>query len=347
MITEAALWTRGEDGRALCGLCAHRCSVAPGRWGVCGVRENRAGSARHPRLRPRRRRGRRPDREEAPLPLPSRHDLLLGRDGRLQLPAAASARTGASRSFGPRTARPEGRPLPPERIAALALENGCASVSYTYTEPTIFFEYARDAALPARAAGLANVFVSNGYMTAEAAEASRPWLDAANIDLKAFRDETYRKVCGARLQPVLETIERLRAAGVWIEVTTLIVPGMNDGEDELADIARFLASLDRDIPWHISRFHPDYEITDRPVTPSATLAGAAAIGRAEGLRFIYVGNAPGEGDATACPVCGLVLVRRVGLRRPGEPPRRRRALPRLPHAHPRPLVLPRGQATLK
>ena len=137
-------------------------------------------------------------------------------------------------------------------------------------------------------------------MTAEALEAIRPTLDAANVDLKAFRDETYKKVCGARLEPVLESIRRMKALGIWVEVTTLVVPGMNDGDDELAAIARFIASVDPDIPWHISRFHPDFEYTETPATPVSTLRAAAEAGRREGLRFIYVGNVPGESEDTRC-----------------------------------------------
>lgn len=312
MITEAALWTSGPDGRVHCALCAHRCSIAPGGWGVCGVRENRTGRLVTHAY------GRVVAAAVDPIEKKPLYHFLPGTTSFSVAAAGCNFRCGFCQNWRISQARArggeaEGRPLPPERIAALARENGCASVSYTYTEPTVFFEYARDAALPARAAGLANVFVSNGYLTAEAVDAARPWLDAANIDLKAFRDETYKAICGARLQPVLDSIARLRDAGVWIEATTLVVPGMNDDEDELADIARFLATLDRDIPWHISRFHPDYEITDRPATPVSSLARAAAIGRAEGLRFIYVGNVAGEGDLTACPACGTALIRRSGF----------------------------------
>ncbi|HUT08510.1 MAG TPA: radical SAM protein, partial [Candidatus Latescibacteria bacterium] len=162
-------------------------------------------------------------------------------------------------------------------------------------------------------AGLFNNFVTNGYMTAEALETIRPYLDAANVDLKAFKDETYRKVCGGRLEPVLETIRLMRRLGIWIEVTTLLVPGLNDGTEEIAGIARFIASVDPDIPWHLSRFHPDYEYTEAPSTPVATLRSAAETGRREGLRYIYIGNVPGESEDTLCRTCGLVLIRRRGF----------------------------------
>jgi pyruvate formate lyase activating enzyme len=150
-------------------------------------------------------------------------------------------------------------------------------------------------------------------MTGEALETIRPVLDAANVDLKAFKDETYRRVCGARLAPVCDTIGRMKALGIWVEVTTLVVPGMNDGEGELTDMARFIAGVDRDIPWHLSRFHPDFELTDAPATPIETLRRAAEIGRGEGLAYIYIGNVAGEAEDTRCRHCGGMLVRRQGF----------------------------------
>jgi pyruvate formate lyase activating enzyme len=150
-------------------------------------------------------------------------------------------------------------------------------------------------------------------MTAEALREIQPHLDAANVDLKAFRDETYKTVCGARLQPVLDSIRLMRELGIWVEVTTLIVPGMNDGDEELASIARFIASVDPAVPWHVSRFHPDYKYTQTPATPVERLRKAAALGREAGLKFIYVGNVWGEEESTACPNCGKVLIRRRGF----------------------------------
>jgi pyruvate formate lyase activating enzyme len=312
MIKDAMLWSPGEGGRVECGLCAHRCSIAPGRWGVCGVRQNLAGKLLTHAY------GEVVAANVDPIEKKPLYHFLPGSTSFSIAAAGCNFRCGFCQNWQISQVKaadgaPDGQSLAPERIVALALERGCRSISYTYTEPTIFFEYAADTARPARTAGLANVFVTNGYMTPEAIEAARPWLDAANVDLKAFRDETYKRVCGARLQPVLDSITRLYEAGIWVEVTTLIVPGMNDGEDELRDIARFLAATGCDIPWHISRFHPDHEFVDRGATPIAVLTRAAAIGREEGLRFVYVGNVPGEGDATACPACGAALVRRAGF----------------------------------
>jgi pyruvate formate lyase activating enzyme len=207
----------------------------------------------------------------------------------------------------------DGQALSPEEIVRVARTRACRSISYTYTEPTVFFEYAYDTARLARSAGLANVFVTNGYMTAEALRTIQPFLDAANVDLKAFQEKTYKKICGARLQPVLESIRLMHDLGIWVEVTTLVVPALNDGEKELGDIARFIAAVSPEIPWHISRFHPDYEYNQAPATPLETLRLARSLGREAGLKFIYIGNVWGESENTDCPGCGKTLLRRSGF----------------------------------
>lgn len=206
-----------------------------------------------------------------------------------------------------------GRSVSAESVATLAREAGCATISYTYTEPTIFMEFALDVAALARERGLDNVFVTNGYMTREALELAAPLLGAANVDLKAFNDKFYSEQCGARLKPVLATIEGLREKGVWTEVTTLLVPGLNDGEAELREIARFLTGLGPEIPWHVSRFHPAYLMTDRGPTPVETLRRAREIGLEAGLRYVYTGNVPGDaGENTYCHGCGTLLIERLG-----------------------------------
>jgi pyruvate formate lyase activating enzyme len=206
-----------------------------------------------------------------------------------------------------------GTPLSPEDVVAAAREAGSRMVAYTYTEPTIFFEYAYDTAGLARKAGMANVFVTNGYMSQHALETIHPVLDAANVDLKAFRDTTYRRYVGARLQPILKTMKRLKQRGVWLEVTTLVIPGINDDPRELRDAARFVArELGVETPWHISRFFPAYKMTDVPPTPMSSLNRAHAIGREEGLRYVYVGNVREEAD-TFCHACGELLVARAGM----------------------------------
>ncbi len=310
---EAMLWEPAGDGRAACRLCAHRCVVAPGGRGVCAVRENRAGRLETLVY------GEAVAAHVDPIEKKPLYHFLPGSKALSVAAAGCNFRCGFCQNWqisqAPRreSGAIAGEPFPPEAVVRAALDGGCRSVSYTYTEPTVFFEYAHDTARLARAAGLLNNFVTNGYMTAEALETVAPVLDAANVDLKAFRDETYRKVCGARLAPVLETIRLMRKLGVWVEVTTLVVPGLNDGPDELASIAAFIASVDPDIPWHISRYHPDFEYDQAPPTPTATLRAAAAIGRREGLEHVYVGNVPGEGEDTLCASCGAVLIRRRGF----------------------------------
>lgn len=188
--------------------------------------------------------------------------------------------------------------------------------SVNYTEPTIFAEYAYDTARLAREAGLANIFVTNGYMMGEMLEAFQPYLDAANVDLKAFRDATYRRYVGARLSPILESLKAMKRLGIWLEVTTLVIPGLNDEPVELREAAQFIKrELGADTPWHLSRFFPDYQLTNLPPTPLATLSQAREIGRSEGLKYVYLGNIPDEeSQDTICPDCGEVTIRRRRFR---------------------------------
>jgi len=310
---EAMLWEPAGDGRAACRLCAHRCVVAPGGRGVCAVRENRDGRLETLVY------GEAVAAHVDPIEKKPLYHFLPGSKALSVAAAGCNFRCGFCQNWqisqAPRreSGAVAGEPFPPEAVVRAALDAGCRSVSYTYTEPTVFFEYAYDTARLARSAGLLNNFVTNGYMTAEALETVAPVLDAANVDLKAFKDETYRKVCKARLQPVLDTIRLMKKLGIWVEITTLVVPGLNDGTDELTAIAAFIASVDPAIPWHISRYHPDFEYDQAPPTPAATLRAAAAIGRREGLAHIYVGNVPGEGEDTLCASCGAVLIRRRGF----------------------------------
>ncbi|MCX7765343.1 MAG: radical SAM protein, partial [Candidatus Sumerlaeia bacterium] len=188
------------------------------------------------------------------------------------------------------------------------------SVSYTYTEPTIFFEYAYDTAKLATQEGILNNFVSNGYMTPEAIEMIKPYLQAINVDLKAFSKDVYVNYIKAKLDGVLESIRALKTAGIWVEITTLIIPGLNDDEVQLRDCAEFIASVDRAIPWHVSRYHPDYRYHSAPATPVSTLQRARRIGIESGLYYVYTGNIPGdEGENTFCYNCGKLLIQRFGF----------------------------------
>ncbi|MFZ2054728.1 MAG: AmmeMemoRadiSam system radical SAM enzyme [Candidatus Aminicenantales bacterium] len=313
MIKEAMLWRVLEEGKVECFLCAHRCQVAVGKFGVCGVRENRDGKlitrvygeviAAH--IDP---------IEKKPLYhfLPGTTSFSIATVGcNFRCPFCQNWQISQVTKKDKRFA--DGQALSAEEIVRAARTRGCRSISYTYTEPTIFFEYAYDTARLARSAGLANVFVTNGYMTAEALRTIRPFLDAANVDLKAFRDETYKKICGARLQPVLDSVRLMHELGIWVEVTTLVVPALNDSDKELGDIARFIASVNPEIPWHISRFHPDYEYDQAAATPLESLRKARSLGKEAGLKYIYIGNVWGESENTDCSECGRTLLRRSGF----------------------------------
>ncbi len=309
MPKEALLWEKLDGTRVHCYLCAHECRISDTKFGICGVRKNVAGVlytlnyaqliATH--VDP---------IEKKPLYhfLPGSRSYSLATVGcnfkcgfcqNWQISQATLDRSGAT----------PGQKVPAEEVVEEAGKAGALSISYTYTEPTIFFEYAYDTARLAKKAGLYNVFVTNGYMTRQALDLIEPYLDAANVDLKSFRDASYKKHCQGRLQPVLETITAMKELDIWVEVTTLVIPGINDSDEELSQIAGFLAGIDKDIPWHISRFHPDYQLLEQQATPVETLRRARDIGQKQGLRFIYLGNVA-EGANTYCYSCRELVVER-------------------------------------
>jgi pyruvate formate lyase activating enzyme len=313
---EAMLYDKLDDGRVQCYLCAHRCRIAEGKRGVCYVRENRDGTLYTLVY------GRTVSQHVDPIEKKPLAHFYPGTRAYSIATVGCNFRCewcqNASISQMPRERHfIMGEEASPEEIVVAAKETGCRSIAYTYTEPTIFFEYAYDTAKLAHQEDIANVFVTNGFMTSgpgEMLDTFDPYLDAANVDLKAFRDETYRQFVGARLQPVLDSLKKMKELGVWLEVTTLIVPGINDDEEELRDAAQFVADeLGSETPWHISRFYPGYQMTDRQPTPITTLERALEIGKEEGLRYIYVGNIPGEAN-TECHSCGELLIRRSGYR---------------------------------
>jgi len=203
----------------------------------------------------------------------------------------------------------------PQDVVNDALNGHCESISYTYTEPTVFFEFAYDTAKLAHEKGIRNIFVTNGYMTEEALLMINPYLDAANVDLKAYTEDFYKTYCGAKLAHVKETLKMMKSLNIFVEVTTLLIPGLNDSRDELEQLARFIAnSLGTETPWHISRFHPTYKLTDRPSTPVETLIAAREVGMKSGLKYVYTGNVPGDsGENTFCYSCGKILIDRWGF----------------------------------
>jgi pyruvate formate lyase activating enzyme len=317
---EALLYEALDDGRVQCNLCAHRCVIPLGGRGVCLVRENREGTLYT---------------LVYGIPLSQAVDpiekkpLFHFHPGSTAFSIATAGCNfrcafcqNADISQMPRDrGQIRGHEASPEAVVQAAQRHGSRSIAFTYTEPTIFFEYSYDIARLAESVGIASVYVTNGYMTQEMLELQGitmghdPWLDAANVDLKSFRDETYRKVCGARLEPVLDSLRNMKALGVWVEVTTLVVPEMNDSDAELGDIATFIATeLGVETPWHVSRFHPDYRMYDRGPTPQARLRKAYDLGREAGLRYVYVGNMPGARlEDTYCPLCDQVVIARRGF----------------------------------
>jgi len=307
-------YTLLPEGEIRCHLCNHRCKIKEGKRGICGVRENRDGklySLVYGKIA-----AENVDPiEKKPLfhCLPGSRAFSIGTVG-----CNFHCKHCQNFHISQYPQQHKGQIIGEDRTAAQIISAakavGCETIAYTYNEPTIFYEFAYDTALLAQRGGIRNVFVSNGYMTSDAAQAIAPYLDAINVDVKAFNDKSYKKLCGARLKPVLDTIQLMKKLGVWVEVTTLIIPGLNDGDQELRDIARFVKGVGREIPWHVSQFYPAYKLMDRPPTPVATLRRAREIGMEEGLRYVYEGNVPGEGgENTYCFACGAKIVERYGL----------------------------------
>jgi len=309
---EAMLYRQLDEKRVHCFLCSQQCRIEPDETGKCGVRQNREGrllSLVYGKLI-----AQNVDPvEKKPLFhfFPGTTSYSIATVGcNFECVFCQNADISQSpRLYG----GIYGRSVSAEEVAGQAQKEGCATISYTYTEPTIFMEYALDVAALAKERGLANIFVTNGYMSKEALDAAAPFLGAANVDLKSFNDSFYRVQCGARLKPVLVTLEGIKAKGIWLEVTTLIIPDLNDSEAELKEIAKFLVGLGPETPWHVSRFHPAYRLNDRGATPVETLRKARQIGLEAGLRYVYTGNVPGDdGENTFCHACGAVLIGRMG-----------------------------------
>ncbi|MCP5105053.1 MAG: AmmeMemoRadiSam system radical SAM enzyme, partial [bacterium] len=210
-------------------------------------------------------------------------------------------------------ARVFGEKIPPEELVETALRYDSQSISYTYSEPTIYFELMLETAKLAKEQGLKNVMVTNGYMSAEALEMIAPFMDAANIDLKAFRDDFYKKNCGGTLAPVLDTIKAMKARGIWVELTTLLIPGLNTDEGEIKELISFILSVDENIPWHVSRFYPQHRLLDVPPTPTGSIFADLETGKEMGLNYVYAGNvADGHFAHTYCPACNTLLIERSG-----------------------------------
>ncbi len=313
-LQHAFLWEKLKGDKIQCRLCNHFCLISPGERGECGVRENKGGklfthvrdSVAAANLDP---------VEKKPLFhfLPGTQSFSVGTMG---CNFSCSFCQNSTLSQTPKeTGKVSGEKLTGANIADAALQSAAGSISYTYSEPAIFTELILDAAPLAKKEGIKNILVTNGFQSPQCLETLSEYIHAANIDLKAFSEEFYREYCGGKLQPVLQNLKTVREMGLWLEVTTLIIPGLNDSPQEMQDMAGFIAEeLGKSVPWHISRFHPTYKMLDRPSTPVETLEKALEAGKKAGLEYVYTGNIPGhDGENTYCPSCGEMLINRSGF----------------------------------
>jgi pyruvate formate lyase activating enzyme len=312
-VKEAMFYEKLEENTVRCHLCPHNCKINKLKKGICGVRENRDGVLYSLVY------GKVVAQAIDPIEKKPLFHFYPGSTAYSIATVGCNFRCRNCQNYDisqmPKDKkRIAGEDKSPEEVVAIAKHYNCRSIAYTYVEPTVFFEYAYDIAKLAHNEGICNVFVSNGYTTEEAIRMLVPYLDGINVDLKGLSEELYHKNCGGHLQPVLDAIKLYKSLGVWVEVTTLVIPTLNDTEEEFRGIAEFIKGVGVDIPWHISQFYPTYKLTDLPRTPVATLHKARDIGLGVGLRYVYEGNVPGEGgENTYCYKCGTLLIRRYGF----------------------------------
>lgn len=315
MMKEAYLYKKLADKKVQCQNCAHYCQILPGKRGICGVRENRDGKlyslvygkACAVHIDP---------IEKKPFFhfLPGSHSLSIATVG-CQFRCLNCQNWQISQ--GPKlTGEIEGEEISPEEIVELTLKNKLPSISYTYTDPIVFSEYALDTMKLAKKQGLKNTWVTSGFLSKELFNLISPYLDATNIDLKYFSDELYLKYSGGKLQPVLDTLKRMKKKRIWVEVTTLVIPTINDSEETLKNIAKFIKNeLGPETPWHVTQFSGaiSWQLQNLPDTPAKTLEKAHKIGKEAGLKYVYTGNIPGlPSEDTYCPKCGAKMIERTG-----------------------------------
>jgi len=335
---EARYYESLAEHRVKCTLCPHDCHIPPGGRGACGVRYNREGKLYtlvYDKI---------VSRELDPVEKKPLFHFFPGSTAYSIATVGCNLRCAFCQNWQisqwpkdylpkhveedteqapiepvcPRLGELEqaipGEPTTPQEIVERALLTGARSIAYTYTEPTVFYELAYDTAVLARRRGLKNIFVTNGFISEAPLRELATVLDAANVDLKFFKDESYRHISRARLQSILDAIRLYHELGVWVEVTTLVIPGVNDTEAELRQIAKFVRSVGPEVPWHITQFYPAYKMGDVPPTPMATLSRAYDMGKAAGLRYVYLGNVPGaQGENSYCYGCGTLLIDRYGF----------------------------------
>jgi pyruvate formate lyase activating enzyme len=326
---EAILYKKLENDKVHCTACRQSCLISPENTGICGVRQNKNGKlylivygkAISAHVDP---------IEKKPLFhfLPGTGIFSLGTVGCnfscqfcqnwdiSQITKELKSKLMKENKLKEFEVQISnlGYELPPEKIVDICMKEKIPSIAYTYNEPTVFAEYAYDTAKLADKEAIKNVFVTNGYETEDCLKLIKPYVQAMNIDLKSYSDEFYKKTCNARLQNVLDTIKISHEMGFWIEITTLIIPGKNDSVAELKKIADFLSNIDKNIPWHVTAFHPDYKMTNIQSTNYKTLLNAYNLGKKAGLKYVYIGNiVDDEHLNTYCPKCNSLLIKRAGF----------------------------------
>jgi pyruvate formate lyase activating enzyme len=310
-VIRAELFETHAQNRVQCLLCAHQCNVPDGGVGICRVRKNIGGTLYSMNS----------DRVAAvhldPIEKKPLYHFLPGSSAFSIAAMGCNFACRFCQNHSLSVVESEqsigGENISPEQLVRQAGQVRAASIAYTYSEPTVFFELMAETARLARQQGIKNVMVSNGYMTSLAVQRLGPLMDAANIDLKAFSEDFYSRYCSARLQPVLETIAALRSMGVWLEVTTLLIPGLNDDREEVRRLISFLLDLGGDTPWHVSRFFPQYRLREIPRTDPSVIRETLELGAEMGLKFLYSGNVAADcWSDSRCPNCGHTLIRRQG-----------------------------------
>jgi len=310
---EASWYKKLEEGRVECELCPQKCTVADMERGMCGVRENRGGTyftLVH---------GRACAVHVDPIEKKPFFHVMPGEKALSFSTAGCNVECKFCQNWEISQFRPEqveAYDLPPRALVATAKRTGARLTAATYGEPVVFWEYVRDAAAAANAAGLKPTVVSNGFIQEKALREVAPSLAAIKIDLKSFREKFYEEQIRGKLEPVLKTLQVIRELGVWLEIVVLLIPTLNDSAEEVRDLSQWVRkTLGPDVPVHFTRFHPTYRLTDLPPTPVTTLERSWKIGHEAGLNFVYLGNVPGHpGENTTCPGCGEILIRRVGFR---------------------------------
>lgn len=308
---EALHWESGKEGVVRCRLCPHGCSIEPGKTGICGVRQNHEGrlySENYGKV------------TSIGLDPVEKKPLFHFHPGGLLLSIGTygcNLKCKFCQNWQISQMKPPYYVYTSEEIVEIALLQqktypNCVGIAYTYNEPTVWYEFVLECAQLAKSKGLSNVLVSNGYISPEPLDDLLPFVDAMNIDVKAWDDEFYRRMVSGRIEPVLRTVEEALSSGTWVEVTYLVIPGENDSDEDVRGVARWLSGISKEIPLHLSRFFPAYQL-DLPPTPLSTLERLRDVAR-EDLHYVYIGNAVKKGYAdTCCPNCGQVLLARGGL----------------------------------